>query len=136
MLIALLINEPNEAYNKIKDKVLPSDLKIQEHQKIVQRLYEELEKGNSNVNDIINYFSEEENIISILTKIISNDYEIKDAGKAITDTLNAYEKEKLTKRRDEIIHMSNDKNAGSEKEMELLKELQEITTRLTKLRTI
>ena len=133
LLIALLINEPSEAYTKVKDKVLPSDLKIQEHQKIVQRLYEELEKGNSNVNDTINYFSEDENIISILTKIISNDYEIKDAGKAIADTLNVYEKEKLTRRRDEIIRISSDKNVDSEREIELLKELQEITTKLAKL---
>ncbi|MCL2354646.1 MAG: DNA primase [Oscillospiraceae bacterium] len=132
LAIAVLINHP-ETYSKIKEKIVPDDFKLQENKKIIQKLYEELEKGNSNINNIINYFSEEEKIVSIITKVVSNDYKIKDVQKAIVDILTTYEKEKLLQRKNEIIHMSGDKNINKDTEMELLKELQEITIKLAKL---
>ncbi|MCL2383969.1 MAG: DNA primase [Oscillospiraceae bacterium] len=131
LILSLLISEPT-TYEKAKDIIVPDDLKSQENQKILKKLYEELEKGNSNVSDMISYFSEEDNVVSILTKVIANDYKIKDAEKAIMDVLNIYEKEKLIQRRNEIIHMSNNEKLDSEKEMKLLKELQEITIKLAK----
>ncbi|MCL2342132.1 MAG: toprim domain-containing protein [Firmicutes bacterium] len=128
LALALLINYEAEAYNKIKDKILPDDFKSEKNKKIIQKLYEELKKGNININGVIDFFKEDEEVVGKLTKIMAKDYEIKDKDKAVTDILNAYEKEKLIKRRDEILRTFSTNN-----EEELLKELQEINIKLTKL---
>ena len=129
LVIALLINY-EDTYIKIKDKISPNDFKSEKNKKIIQKLYEELEKGNINTNGVIEFFEQEEEIIGELTKIMAKDYEIKDEDKAVTDILNAYEKEKLIIRRDEILKASH-----SDNEEELLKELQEINNRLAKMKS-
>ena len=131
MVIALLVNETKKTYKKIKDKILPEDFKLEENKKIVTRLYEEIEKGNSNISNIINYFSEDEKIIGILTKVMADNYEIKDSEKAITDIINIYEKETLIQRKNEIINILKMEKIETEVEMKLLKELQDINIKLT-----
>jgi len=152
LVIALLINYEDKAYAKIKDKISSDDFKSEKNKKIIQKLYEELEKGNSNIseenlrsksklvtegkgkkNDVINavigYFEQDEEIIGQITKIMADDYEIKDVNKAITDVLNTYEKDRLIRRRDEIVGMIT----YADNETELLKELQKINIKLTQL---
>ena len=80
----------------------------------MQKLYEEFEKGNSNINNILQIFNDDEETISILTGLMAYDYEIKDDKKAIEDLINNYKKEKLTNRKKEIIDYLNDENIDKE----------------------
>ena len=60
-------------------------------------MYEEFEKGNSNINGIIDNLSEDEQ--NHITMIMAEDYEITDIEKAIDDIIQAYEKEKLNSKK-------------------------------------
>ena len=94
-------------------------------------LYEEFEKGNSNINGIIDNLSEEEQ--NHITMIMAEDYEITDVEKAIDDIIQAYEKEKLNSRKFEILDLlDNDIDAIKKKELE--KELSDIIIRLAKIK--
>ena len=76
LIIYLLINYPQESYSKIKNIVLEQDIKLEANQKIFKKMYEEIEKGNINI-DILNCF-EEEDIINHISAIMSYDFEISD----------------------------------------------------------
>ena len=134
MILAILLNGRTELYNKIKNKLLPTDFKKEENREILQKLYEEYEKGNSNINSILDYFAENEEIISILTEIMADDYEIKDDKKAIEDLINSYKKEKLTSRKKEIIELLNQENIEKKEITNLEKELQDVIIELTKIK--
>lgn len=90
LIIYLLINYPQESYKKIKSVISENDMKLEENQKILKKMYEEIEKGNINI-DILNYF-EEQNIIDHISGIMSYDFEISDLNKCIEDVVNTYEK--------------------------------------------
>ena len=79
LIIYLLINYPQESYKKIKSVISENDMKLEENQKILKKMYEEIEKGNINI-DILNYF-EEQNIIDHISGIMSYDFEISDLNK-------------------------------------------------------
>ena len=81
-------------------------------------MYEEYEKGNSNINNILNDMKEEEQ--SRVTKVMIDDLEITDKEKAIDDILNAYQKEKLNQRKFELIALiENEKDESKKKEYEV-----------------
>ena len=124
----------NKTFNQIKNILLPEDFKKEENKKIMQKLYEEFEKGNSNINNILEFFNDNEEIISILTGIMADDYEIKDDKKAIEDLINNYKKEKLTTRKKEIIDSLNDENINKEEASILEKELHDIIINLAQMK--
>ena len=94
-------------------------------------LYEEFEKGNSNINSIIDVLEQEEQ--NHITEIMANDYEITDVEKAIDDILKSYEKDKLVNRKFEILELlENNLEANQKKELE--KELSDIIIRLAKIK--
>ncbi len=134
MIIGILLSGKTKIYNLIKDILSPEDFKKEENKKIMQVLYEEFEKGNSNINNILEIFNDNENIISILTGIMAEDYEIKDDKKAIEDLINNYKKEKLTTRKKEIINLLNDKNIDKETINNLEKELHNIIADLAQMK--
>ena len=45
LIIYLLINYPQESYKKIKSVISENDMKLEENQKILKKMYEEIEKG-------------------------------------------------------------------------------------------
>ena len=131
LIIYLLINYPQESYNKIKNIVLEQDIKLEANQKIFKKMYEEIEKGNINI-DILNCF-EEEDIINHISAIMSYDFEISDLNKCIEDIANTYEKEKLINRRQEILEsLKNAQNLSSEELSNLEDELSNIVIKLKK----
>ncbi|MEF2619588.1 MAG: DNA primase [Clostridia bacterium] len=131
LIIYLLINYPQESYNKIKNIVLEQDIKLEANQKILKKMYEEIEKGNINI-DILNCF-EEEDIINHISAIMSYDFEISDLNKCIEDIANTYEKEKLINRRQEILEsLKNAQNLSSEELSNLEDELSNIVIKLKK----
>ena len=134
IIISLLIDGGEEVYNKIKDIINPNDFKSEANQKIMRRLYEEFEKGNSNINSLIDMFADDEQVVNALTGIMADDYEIEDNKKALEDVINNYQKEKLMARRNEIIQSLNNANLDKEKANELEKELHTLIIKLAQIK--
>ena len=103
MIIYLLINYPQESFNKLKNKISYNDIKDERNKQIIKKLYEEIETGNSinNVN-VLDLFQDED-IINFLSWVMAYDFEITEVDKAVEDILNNYEKDKLISVRNEIV---------------------------------
>ena len=134
IIISLLIDGGEEVYNKIKDIINPNDFKSEANQKIMRRLYEEFEKGNSNINSLVDMFADDEQVVNALTGVMADDYEIEDNKKALDDVINNYQKEKLMARRNEIIQSLNNANLDKEKASELEKELHTLIIKLAQIK--
>ena len=134
IIISLLIDGGEEVYNKIKDIINPNDFRSEANQKIMRRLYEEFEKGNSNINSLVDMFADDEQVVNALTGIMADDYEIEDNKKALEDVINNYQKEKLMARRNEIIQSLNNANLDKEKANELEKELHTLIIKLAQIK--
>ena len=97
-------------------------------------MYEELEKGNSNINGILDELGEQEQ--NHITEILADDYEIEDVEKAIDDVLRSYEKDKLNNKKISILETLENKelNLTQEQKNKLGKELSDIINRLAKMK--
>ena len=133
LVIYLLINYPNESYNIIRKNINIEDFKSTRNQRIVKKLYEELEKGNSNINNVLDWFEEEETI-NYLSWILAYDFEITEISKCISDLINIYIKENMIKQRNEIIKQLERKDLTKEESDELEKMLNEIIIKLAKIK--
>lgn len=133
MLIYILLNYPQESFKKIKDVISIDLIQLEKNKQIINKLYEELEKGNINT-DILNSFEDDE-MINYLSGIMASDFEITDVNKAIDDMISIYIKEKLTTRRNEIIRkLENTSELPNEEITSLEKELNDIILKLTKIK--
>ena len=132
-IISILINNP-ENFQMIKEHMKIEDFKYDLNIKIVKALYEELEKEDSNISLVLDKIEDEE-IKNHLTAIMAEDYGISDSNdtKAIEDILRKYEREKLEKRRDELISLSSTET-DAVKRKELGQELNDIILRLVKIK--
>ena len=130
VLAILLLGDPN-IYQTIKQNISIEDFKDELNKQIVKKMYEEYEKGNSNINGILDTLGEEEQ--NHITKIMADDYEIEDIEKAIDDVLQSYEKDKLNERKFEILELLETKLEDNQKK-ELEKELSEIIISLAKMK--
>ena len=101
------------------------------NKQIATKLYEELEKGNSNINSILDNLSDEEQ--NHITAILADDYEINNIEKAIDDIMQSYEKDKLNERKFQILEMLETPIEENQKK-ELEKELSEIIIHLAKIK--
>ena len=128
-IISLLLTPETKTYETIKDIIKPNDFKYNLNKIIVTKLYEELEKGNININSMIDKFDEE--IQNHITMIMTYDFEITDVSKAIEDIIQIYQKEKLNNRKLEILKILEE-NSEIENRKELEKELSEIIIKLAK----
>ena len=129
-ILSILINKP-ETYEEISKKIKPEDFKYKFNQVIAKELYEELEKGNSNINGILD--SLEESVRNHATSIMAYDLEIENSNKAINDIVIAYKKEKLDARKVEIIEELEQKEDEQERK-KLEKELSDIIIELAKIK--
>lgn len=132
-IISILINNP-ENFQMIKEHMKIEDFKYDLNIKIVKALYEELKKEDSNISLVLDKIEDEE-IKNHLTAIMAEDYGISDSNdtKAIEDILRKYEREKLEKRRDELISLSSTET-DAVKRKELGKELNDIILKLVKIK--
>lgn len=133
LIIYLLINYASETYLKIKEQIKIEDLKIERNRKIITKLYEELEKGYSNINNILNWF-EDEDIINYLTSVMADDFEITEVSKCLDDILNTYQKEKLIQTRNNIITKLESKELTKEEMVDYEKKLNEVIVKLAKIK--
>ena len=123
-IIALLIQE--KAYEQIKNEIKVEDFKSDVNKKILRKLYEEYEKGNSNINDVITFFMHDEEVISRLTEIMAEEYEIKNDEKAIRNIINTYKIEKLDTRKMELLEQQQQQNLTKEEKEKIIEEINEI----------
>ena len=104
-----------------------------QNQNIVKKLYEELEKGNSNISNVIDWF-EDEQTINYLSWILAYDFEITEINKCIADLINIYTRENILKQRNEIVKRLESKDLSKEESSELEKMLNEIIIKLAKMK--
>lgn len=133
MVLAILMTEGIKAYEKIKTVVSIDEFKYEVNKQILKKLYDEFEKGNSNINSILDSIQEEETLNQI-TKIMADDYNIQDMNKATLDIINIYEKEKTITRRNEIIEKLDNKDLGKEERASLESELSNIIIKLARFK--
>ena len=130
-VIALLLMGDLNIFEILRQNIKVEDFQDEVNKKIAQKLYEEFEKGNSNINAIIDNLEQDEQ--NQITMIMSEDYEITDIEKAIDDVVQAYEREKLNTRKFEILDLL-DKNLENDQKKELEKALSNIIIRLAKIK--
>lgn len=133
LAIYLLINYPEESFEIIRKNIGINDFKSQRNQTIVKKLYEELEKGNSNIDNVLGWFDDEE-IINYLSWILAYDFEITEVNKSINDLINIYTKENLIKQRNEIIKQLEKNELSEEENKQLGQILNEIIIKLAKMK--
>jgi len=135
MIISLLINPENNAYEKLKNVITINDFKLEKNKQIAEKIYKEYEIGNSNniESNILNMFEEEE-IINHITQIMADDFEISDVNKCIEDLLNIYTKEKVVDERNEILKALENEDLTNEDRNRLEEALSSIIIKLAKMK--
>jgi len=130
-ILSILLEGDINIFQVIRQNIKVEDFKDSIHQKIAKKLYEELEKGNSNINSIIDTLGEKEQ--NHITEIMADDYEIDNIEKAIDDIMQSYEKDKLNRRKFELLELIEEELEESKKK-KLEKELSDIIIRLAKMK--
>ncbi|MCI8361862.1 MAG: DNA primase [Clostridia bacterium] len=133
LAIYLLINYPNESYQTIRKNIDINDFGSEKNRNIVKKLYEELEKGNSNINNVLDWFEDEETI-NYISWILAYDFEITEVNKCITDLINIYSKQNLINQRNEIIKALDREDLSKEESEQLGNMLNEIIIKLAKMK--
>ena len=133
LAIYLLINYPNESYEIIRRNININDFKNEKNKNIVKKLYEELEKGNSNINNVLDWF-EDEQTINYISWILAYDFEITELNKCITDLINIYAKQNLIDQRNEVIKQLERNDLSKEESEQLEMMLNEIIIKLAKMK--
>ena len=136
LIIYLLINYPNESFDSLKNIVKSNLIKIDRNVGIINKLYEEHEKGNINIENMLDLFDDEETI-NYLSGIMATDFEITDIKKCIEDVLSTYRKEYLLQRRNEVINKidnSEKENLTKEEVASLEEELNKIILSLARIK--
>ena len=130
MLIWLLLNNPEETYSAINNLISVEDIKDEENRKIVAKLYEQYESGNSNINSLLDTLEEKD--LSYVTGIMADNFEIADINKGIYDIITAYEREKLILEKEEIIKKLENTEISVEESKKLGEQLRNIMAKLAK----
>ena len=125
-IIALLIQEKENVIEQIKKEIRLEDFKSEINKKILQKLYEEYEKGNSNINAIMNAFVDDEETMSRLTEIMAEEYQIEPDQKTIKNVINTYKIEKLENKKMELLEKEQDPNLTKEEREKIIEEINKI----------
>ena len=133
LVIYLLINYPDKSFERLKKLIDNNVIKIERNKAIINKLYEEHEKGNINIENILDLF-EDEITVNYLSGIMSSDFEIIDVDKCIEDVLVTYRKELLLQRRNEILGKIDNSNLTKEEVANLEAQLNEVIIQLAKIK--
>ena len=137
LVIYLLVNYSEKAFAKMKNIFTNDLIKIETNKKIINKLNEEYEKGHINIENILDLFEDEQEIVNYLSEIMSYDFEISDVNKCIEDILVTYRKELLTKQRNEILKKlenARNQNLTNEEIVNLESDLNNIIIKLAKIK--
>lgn len=130
-IISILLSGDISIFEIIKQNIKPEDFQDKINHEIAKKLYEEFEKGNSNINGIIDTLEQEQQ--NQITMIMAEDYEIEDLEKAIDDIIQAYKRDKLNSRKLEILELL-EQTSNNEEKKELEKELSNIIITLARIK--
>ena len=130
-IISILLSGDLSIFEIIKQNIKPEEFQDKINHEIVKKLYEEFEKGNSNINGIIDTLEQEQQ--NQITKIMAEDYEIDDIEKAIDDIIQSYKRDKLNNRKLEILELL-EQTSNNEEKKELEKELSNIIITLARIK--
>ena len=133
LVIYLLINYPDKSFERLKKLIDNNVIKIERNKAIINKLYEEHEKGNINIENILDLF-EDEITVNYLSGIMSSDFEITDVDKCIVDVFVTYRKELLLQRRNEILGKIDNSNLTKEEVANLEAQLNEVIIQLAKIK--
>ena len=132
LVIYLLINYPDKSFERLTKLIDNNVIKIERNKAIINKLYEEHEKGNINIENILDLF-EDEITVNYLSGIMSSDFEITDVDKCIEDVLVTYRKELLLQRRNEILGKIDNNDLTKEEVANLEAQLNEVIIQLAKI---
>lgn len=132
VIIYLLINGDENIKNKIKENIKVDDLKYPLNTEIVKKIYEYLAEGKEITNILDNMENQE--LISHLSSIMADDYEISDMNKCIEDIINSYNKERIIVRKNEILAELENSNHTKEEIASFERELSNIILQLAKMK--
>ncbi len=133
LIIYLLINYFGESFEKIVSNITLDDIKLPENKKIYDSILSSTaEETEKLVHSLANI--EDENLQSHISKILLTDYDISSVEKCLDDLILVYEKEHLSKRRDQIVKELDSGNLSKEKVSELEQELNDIVIELAKMK--
>lgn len=133
LVIYLLINYPDKSFERLKKLIDNNVIKIERNKAIINKLYEEHEKGNINIENILDLF-DDEITVNYLSGIMSSDFEITDVDKCIEDVLITYRKELLLQRRNGILGKIDNSNLTKEEVANLEAQLNEVIIQLAKIK--
>lgn len=132
VVLALLINEGKVVFDKIKNVIQLDDFYLEQNKKIAKKMYEEFETGKSKIENILDLLEGQEDCINQATYIMTQDFEVSDIDKCIEDILYIYTRQKLIKRKNEIIKLLDKPEITKETVRELEEELSNIIIKLAK----
>ena len=130
-LLSILLMGDLNIFQIIKQSITVEDFKDELNREIAKKLYEEFEKGNNNINGIMDNLEETQQ--NHITSILADDYEIDDIEKAIDDVIQSYEKDKINERKFQILELL-ETDLETEQKKELERELSNIIIRLAKIK--
>ena len=133
LVIYLLINYPDKSFERLKKLIDNNVIKIERNKAIINKLYEEHEKGNINIENILDLF-DDEITVNYLSGIMSSDFEITDVDKCIEDVLVTYRKELLLQRRNKILGKIDNNDLTKEEVANLEAQLNEVIIQLAKIK--
>lgn len=132
MLIYLLINNFQEAFEPIVSNIKLDDIKLEENRIIYQKILESPAEDSEKILQMISNIENPE-IQSHVSEILVTDYEISSVQKCIEEIVEFYEREHLNSRKFEILkQLENEKD--KEKYEKLGKELNDIIVALAKIK--
>jgi len=132
MLIYLLINYSDKTFKRISSVVKSDYIQDTKNKEIIDKIFEKLQESQ-NPEDVLNWF-EDQDMVSYLAGVLSNDFEISDVDKAIEDVEKTYLKEAKISRRDEIIEILKSPELDKDEKANLEKELNNIIIDLVRMK--
>ena len=132
MLIYLLVNNSDQTFKRLSNVVKPEYIQDTANKEIIAKIFEKLRDGQ-NTEDVLNWFEDQE-MVSYLAGVLSNDFEINDVDKAIEDVEKTYLKEAKISRRDEIIEILKSPELDKDEKANLEKELNNIIIDLVRMK--
>ena len=132
MIIYLLINHFQVAYEPIVTNIAVEDFKLEENKIIFEKILESPAEESEKILQMISNI-EELDLQSHVSEILVTDYEINSVEKCIEDLVNIYNKERLNNRKLEIIKSLESSSSLSKDEVAKLEhELSDIIVELAK----
>ena len=130
LIIYLLVNYYDQSKEKLLENGIIDSIKVKANKDIISIIKENMSNGK-NIEDVLNWF-QDDYLISYLSEIMASDFGITNIDKCISEVTTEYERESLTKRRQEILKKLTS-SITKEESASLEKELKEVMNKLAKI---